>query len=512
MAFSLMRWIVLLFGGESDPDAVKKRTLKRMAGLLASNKYGKFYRMKTGEVDPGLAQFFLNIYKTVSPARTFMQNAAQSARLKELTVEHFLNQKQRDAFTGFSPDVIAERAQTTPHKELAQQIEAEFAELNSGFDDQQINLIENCYNLILLFIHFVNFDYTFLLKKFDNRFYEYSYNQQPRFLPVRGDLVVNLLKDFLEAADGIDLNKDWDTAMKVLRNYKGDMDVLNLKHWRSLLVQLRDIKHSGILEMIVRIIEKDPQWVSMPSLSNRQIVAAYLETIRLEIFENFDRVINAKRNALINEFAKAIFGDDADMNQLKFYTEWSGDIYIKKNFEGFVYARGLNYVYAFLTEGQTEIQGLFDLLLVRGQWASASLSFPLSEAIRMIMTFPERIRALDDSLSEEGVYGARLKASLMKLDRDKKQAKYIMSTLDTLNGEAEILIVDTHMNLSIMEKGFKEVLNDYRINSSVLILNWDELDSCSVPPLEGRIAALQDKLSKITQLLQLFVKPAGMDR
>jgi hypothetical protein len=504
MAFSFFEWITSLFTHWDDPARVKRRMLKRMSKILAANKYGKFFRLKTEDASPELAQFFFTVYKTIASAQAFLQNAAQSTQLKIATVYNFLNKRQQDILERISPESIELRAQETLPKDLARQLQDECNSLAADFDANLIHSINECYNQIMILIKFVNFDFYFLLKKFDSHLNERSFSSKPHFNPVRGQAVSDEIKDFLELTGGLEQDQNWAEAIQILRDSKG-VDVVNLKLWNNMLLLIRDVKRSGILELMIRFIDKDPRWGWEPRVSSEDIAAPYLEMIRRETFEHLDRVTTAKRDALIARYAKAVFGD-SDVNRLKNYTERSGEIYKKKNFAGFTFARGLNYLMVFLLDQKPEFQYFYELIFIRGQWVSPALSMPLSESIRLLTTFPDRINHLDESLSEFGMYGNKLKIALSRIEKEKSQVRLINTNLETLNGDAKQIISDAIFNISVLQDGFSEIIADYRKNPATVILNWGELESFSEGKLKDRITALHDRLVNMLQLLGLFVQ------
>ncbi|MDR1250325.1 MAG: DUF5312 domain-containing protein [Treponema sp.] len=503
MAFSFFDWLASLFiGDRTNPDRAKKRIIKRMTKALAANRYGKFFRSRSGEASPDLAQFFYGIYKVVAQAQALLQNAAQSTQLKICTVVTFLYPKQLDLLKQLSGESLENRAMETAGGLLARQAQGEFEEFSRGFDAGQTNAINECYNLILIFHKFVVYDYYFLLKKFDSQLTERSFSRKPVFNPLRGEIVVENLKDFLELTGSLDPNRDWDTPLRILKEFKGT-EAIDPKLWNKLLLRIRDVVQSGIFEMIIRFIEKNPDWTWEPHTPGGDIVGAYLETIRRETFERLDLIASSRRNALIDRHAAAVFGNDR-VNRLKYYTELGGEIYKRKNFSGFVYAKALNYLIVFLTDGKSEIQNLYELILIRGRWVSTALCLPLSESLRLIAVFPGRITEMDEMVSDQGIYGNKLKTAIMKVDREKSMTRSININLEAVNREAKQILNDAIFNLSVLSDGLKDILEDRRKAPGIIILNWDELESFSETDLEGRIAATLDKLNNMLELLRVL--------
>jgi hypothetical protein len=503
MAFSLFDWLASLFiGDRSNPDRAKKRSIKRMAKVLSANKYGRFFRTKSGEATPDLAQFFYGVYKAITPAQALLQNAAQSTQLKLCVIDTFLDAKQLSILDRLSAENIENRAQETEAGLLSRQIQSEFDEFARAFDPNRTNAINGSYSLILILQKFVAYDYYFLLKKFDPQLTERNFSRKPVFGSIRGEALVEELKDFLELTGALDPNRDWETPLKILKEFKGT-DVIAVKLWDKLLLQIRDVVHSGIFELMIRFIDKDPAWFWEAYATGENITDAYLEMTRREIFDRLELVTMSKWNALIDRHATAVFGN-VRVNRLKYYTDQGGEIYRKKNFPGFIHARALNYLTVFLTDGKPEIQGLYELILIRGQWVSAALGLPLSESLRLLAVFPERITEMDEMLSDRGLYGNKLKTAIMKVDREKSLARLLRINLDAVNNEAKQIINDAIFNLSVLDDGLKDILEDFRRESGIIILNWDELESFSEAGLEGRIAAARNKMTNMLELLRVM--------
>jgi hypothetical protein len=509
MVFAFFNWIAsLLAGVRNNPERARKQGLKRIARAIAANAYGKFFRVKSVEATPDLARFFYGIYKVITPAQELLWNVAQSTQLKLCVVENLLDPAQRDMLEKLSAQSLERRAEETEEGLLARQIRDEFDELERSFDTDRTNAINECYSLILGICQFVVYDFYFLLKKFDLQLIEHSFGREPVFSALRGEAVVEELKDFLELAGSLDPGRDWSVPLQVLKELKG-AEAVSLNDWNSMLFMIRAPVNSGIFEMIIRFVEKDPDWAWTPRTEQESILGFYLEMIREEIFDCLELVITAKRNILIERHARAVFGN-ARAERLNYYTEKGGEVYKTKNFPGFVYARGINYLMVFLTDERPEMQSLYELLLIRGQWVSMALSFPLSEALWLLTLFPDRITELDEMLSDWGFYGNRLKTAMMNLDRDKNVRRSIGMNLDMANGEARQIINDAVFNLSVLHDSLQELREDCRKTPGNIIRNWYELNLFSETILEKRIVVFWSKLTNMLELLRILIRTAGV--
>jgi hypothetical protein len=79
-------------------------------------------------------------------------------------------------------------------------------------------------------------------------------------------------------------------------------------------------------------------------------------------------------------------------------------------------------------------------------------------------------------------------------------------SLDSANGEAKQIISDAIFNLSVLEDGLKDLLEDYRKSPGAIVLNWDELDTFSETALEDRLAAMHNRLINMLELLRVLLQ------
>jgi hypothetical protein len=499
--------ILGLFGSGNDPEAAKKKRLLQIAKDLKQNKYGKLYRPKTGELDPAFAKCFYDIYKVVASAQVFLQNAAKSAALKQITMDAFLDKDLRALKENLSAEVIQEKAKTVPVKELSSAVKKALSGFSAAFDNTRINNIDNCYNTIVSLGNFVCFDYFFLLKKFDSGMTERSFNVTPKFNSVKASDLSETIKDFMEYSAAVEMDWDWKSALAVLKTYKEGMDVVNPDHWAKVIRLLKDLSRSRIFELIIQHTSGDPLWQSIPKPPNERMADTLLDAKKAEVEKAVDKIQHDKRSAQIEQLAKAIFGS-ADIVRLTNYTSKAGEIYYKKNFDGFTKTAGVNYLKAYLLDFfKKEIKELCDLILIRGQWSNIVTAQPMSDAYHEVIGLFDKISAFDETLSDKGEHGARLKQCMLKVDRDRGQGKYIRIILKTVNNNAQRMINSASTSFITIGRNFKSLLEDMQKKPAELIMNWKELESASEEPLAKRITDDYKRMYYFVQLLQFFTGP-----
>jgi hypothetical protein len=473
MAFGLFGRLFSFFRRDKK-DGRKRYLFKRFAKEFAGNYFTRFYKPKQQEVQPDMGKFFWDFYKILSHAQFFLQNAAKSVQLKQFTVEAFLDMKYLDARQRLNNDYVEEKARIMPITEVSHLLKEDLAILSGAFNGDLVSRIDACYNQILSIIHLVSFDYFFFLREFDSGLPERNFNVVPRFTPVRGALLVEEIKDFLEVSCSIELDSDWTLPLQILKVYKNGAEVLTADEWAKLLGSLRELRRSSILELMVRHISLDPQWEFKPRITREHIAAAYLEECRKEVDQALTGFLYSQKQNQVAALAGELFGG-SDIERLMYYTEKDSEVFVAKGLDGFTYARNLNYLKIFMVDFfQTDIQELCELFLVQGLWTSIEQSKELSNLFHTLIDNTNRLLVLEQSLAENGEIGSDLRIALVKSGRNRSQLQRVDHLLQKLNIEVWDLLSSTAEALLLLGKQFREILQSPGRENSVIV-NYREL-------------------------------------
>jgi hypothetical protein len=493
-----------IFSGLGDPENEKKKHLRAIAKDLSRARY-KFYRPKGQEALPGLAKFFYELYKVTAPAQVLLANAAASGALRSFVIESFLNADQRAISERLTEASILERAKATQLPVLQEEIKRDMTSLFVVFDGETSKQIDSAYNTLLGFINFINFDYYFLLKKFDSGLPERSFGYRPKFETINGEYVADDLQDFLEVFGPLDLESDWLRIFAALKEYR-KVDVVQPEVWSKLAPAAQEVKRSGVLDLIVRHLKKEPFWENKPRYPNERIVEPFLQKLKTQVETIIQRIVQERRNSKIDEIAKVIFGT-AVVLRLKHYTDKANVIFAKKMLGGFTQTAALNYLKAYLMDYfKKDIRELVDILIVRGQWSTNLQSQQLSDCYHAILEVSERILAFDEDLADENEIGTRIRQALAKSDRDKEAVKYLRGILKDVNDKATAMISRAAVNLIGIGRQLKALIDDLGKPRHELIINWKDVENQSPRPLKEWLVDTYKKIYYIVQLLQFYVK------
>ena len=496
--------IFSMFSGMGDPDAEKKKYLRIIAKELPRSRY-KFYKPKGQEALPGLPRFFHEIYRITAPAQVLLGGSATSGALRSFVIESMLTPDQRALSERLTEAHIVERAKTLPPAQVQEETKRNLTSFFAIFDGEKSKQIDDTYNKLLAFINFVNFDFYFLLKKFDSGLPERNFSYKPKFDPINGEYIADDLQDFLEVFGGLDLEADWEGIFGALREYR-KMDVVPADAWGKFLTAASDLRTSRVLEQIVQHLKDDPFWESKPRQANDRIVEPFLQKLKIQVETIIQRIIQERRNSKIDDIAKQVFGTTVVL-RMKNYTEKANVVFAKKMLGGYTQTQAMNYLKAYLMDFfKKDIRELVDLLIIRGQWTATLQSQQLSECYHEILDVSANMLVFDDELADEGDIGARMRSALAKADRDKEAIKYLRATLKETNDKATAMISRAAVNLIGVGRQLKSLIEDLAKPHHEILINWKDIEGQSARPFKPWIVDTYKKIYYIVQLLQYFVK------
>jgi hypothetical protein len=487
-----------------DPEAEKKKLLRGIAKDLSRSRY-KFYRPKGQEALPGLAKFFYEVYKIAAPAQLLLGNSASSGALRAFVIESYLTADQRELSERLTEAYITERAKTLSLAQVQEETKRDLTSFFVVFDGETSKQIDDAYNTLLALINFVDFDYYFLLKKFDSGLPERSFSYKPKFDPINGEYVADDLQDFHEVFAALDFETDWPRIFGALKEYK-KIDVVSVDAWTKFVSAASELRKSQVLDQIVRHLKDDPYWTGKPRVPSERIVEPFLQKLKTQIETIIQRIIQERRNSKIDEITRQIFGTTVVL-RMKNYTEKANVVFAKKMLGGYTQAQAMNYLKAYLMDYfKKDIRELVDLLIIRGQWTANLQSQQLSDCYHAILDISERILQFDEELADDGEIGSRIRMSLAKAERDKDALKYLRGALKDANEKATAMISRSAVNLIGIGRQLKTLIEDFTRPHHEILLNWKEVEGQSARPLKSWLVDTYKKIYYVVQLLQYFVK------
>lgn len=487
----------------SDPEKEKKRLLKEIAKTLKKHRL-KFYNPKGEEALPGMAKFFYEIYKIISSAQVLLENAESSGALRSIIIDAFMTDEQREIMEFLDEDAIRKRATQVEPKVLASELKDKLVGFFAVFTSDRVNRINSLYDLLIVFLSLVDFDYYFSLKKFDSGLPERDFVYNPKFDSIKGEYILEDIKDFLAVLPEPGDSK-WEELFDVLKSYKGT-EIIDRVQWKKILKGLEVVRRERIFILMIQHIDKDPQYNYSSVVTSNSIVDDYLNKIRTQTEIILQKILKERRSKKVDGLLMEVFGTTA-ISRMKNYTEKANLMFTKKMLGGFIHVSPANYLKAFLLDFfKRDIKTLMDLLLIRGKWATAISSQHLSDAFHSVMEVSSNLVVFDEELSDEGNKGLTFKTLTSKSDRDKNSITILRSQLKETNEEVLDMITVAAQNLITMGRSLKTVLEDKDKKDHEMIINWKEIESAAEFEVKDEIARVYKKIYHFVQLMQFFVK------
>jgi hypothetical protein len=335
MAEDLFGKVVSLFSGDNNSDSDTKALLRQITKDLSQNKFARFFRPRSEELDSSFAAYLYDIYKTLYPVQSFALDIGRVGRLKQITVESFMDRETLDILRKLRPEAIQERMKHTQPKEVSRQLKDELAALSAAFDSGRVNEMNRCYNLILTLMKLARFDFFTLLQRFDPHLPEGNVNYIPRFVPIKAEEILQELANFMSAISGLEPSEDWKNAMGVLKIARDGREIIPLNHLNIMLINIRELRLSGIIEAIGQITSKDPVWQVKPArLSDEHLAESWIREKSAEVQHVINAIMTEQWNTQAAALANAVFGTP-DVTRLQKYNRETNELYLKTGLDGF---------------------------------------------------------------------------------------------------------------------------------------------------------------------------------
>ncbi len=494
--------IDLLFGNK-DPDKEKKRLLKDIRKEL--KKHGKYFKLRGDSILPAMAKLFHEIYQVVGPAQVFLENINKSGVIKKAFIVSFMNEKQLALLDNLSEESLRKRGEAMDIKELVPIVKEELVQLFSLFDMNLVKTINSLYTNLLHFQDFINYDYYFLLRKFDSMMPEREFQYIAKFEEISGEYILEDLKDFNILLPMLDETVEWESIFNILKTYR-NMDIISLAGWKKVLQRKKELLKSGVLDLMIKLLDEDPYYTVKINKNMEEIVEPYLNEVRVKAEQTMKGIINEKKARKIDSLLLAVF-NKTDIFRTKFYTEKANLTFQKKVMGGFIYVEPINCLKAYYLDFfKTHTRKVIDLLLIQGKWSTNLLSQQFSESFHELLALSDELLAFDESLSDDGSNGVRIKKSVRTADRDTLAMNALITALEDVNNHARDILNRSANGLITIGKNLKNALNDHKRNSGELLVNWRELESYADFEIEQELSKHYKQIYYLIQLLQGYVK------
>ncbi len=492
------------FSGGNDLDREKRRRLKTLRKAL--RKSGRFFKVNGNLVQPGLAQWFYEIYRVAGPLAVLLDKYGDSDVLKSVIISHYLPEHLKNTAEGLKPDQIKQRSAQLPGiKVLVAQVSGELKQLRGALDGGTVRQINKTYSNLQTLRQFAGFDYYYLLRKFDSKMPEGDFLYRPHFEAVEGASVRESIMDFLEVFYGLDGQADWNLLFEILKNYR-DLDVVSRKAWNKIMAARRDMLKTATLDLIVRYLLGDPSWSPRLKKEKHEIVSDYYNGVKSGAENAVNEIIREQKNRKSGLLAAKLFGT-AQVNRTQNYTERDNATFHKKNLSGYTFVEPINFLKAyFLDFYKSRVRTLADLFIIQGQWSVDEHSREFSDIYHQLLALSDELLALDERLSDDGPEGKKVMQLLRQSVRDRSALINLKIILQNVNNNARNIIVSSAELLDQLKGIIQQLMEEYQSGRADLVVNWKEIESWAETPLQKQMSDAAARMALMVQLLRLSLK------
>ncbi len=499
------RFLSLILSSNTTPEAVTKKKLKEIAKSISKTRYGKWYKASSNEIKPLMADFFYSVYKVIGPSKAVLMNANASKVLKSVTVECFLTDSQLQLVQNLTDKAIEERSAEADVDSFVEQVRKELNSFLAEISGGQIQKADLIYEYMDAFINFVLFDFYFFLKKFDATMVENNFTYNAHFQSIKGEYVLDALKDFATVLYALPEEADWKSVFSVLEKYKS-LKLVNEAQWKKVFGTLQDIKRTRFLELLICHISSDPFYRIQTVPFSEKISDNYISNIKKIANGALDKLIQKKKSGQVAVLVKKVFGD-AVGSGMKNYAPFANEAFKKRGVDGFIHAETMNYLKAFLIDYvKTDIRELSDLLLVRGNWGTQSITQDYSNSYHAIMQLSTKVVEFDEQFKPGSDVAVKFKTLLSRMEREKDAGKQLQKLLDSANDAAFKIISMTVKHIVVIGNNFKDVIADHEKTTSDLIHNWKEIEKYSEKPIEPWLKEAYKRIYDFIMLMKVMAK------
>jgi len=498
--------IIELITGINDEDRKKNKKLKEVNKDLLQSKY-KFYNFKKDQILPAFPAYIFEVYKNCLILKRFFDIKVHSGTIKQILFESIITNKQKELKIKLEKENVEELIRTTNDvKKAFEEIKANLSNFIKSFNPDSIKTINFTYNQIVDLSNITNFDWYFLLRKFDSSLMEANFNYKPNYEILEGKYIYEELVSLNDYIQSIDLNTDWKTVGEYLKGVSDDQGLGNIL--KKLISMLKSIKKDDYLTKMIILISKDPDFSPKQFSSKYKIVQDYIQSYQMEVQNNVQNYVKEIAKEKINKLLLEIFRSTVII-RLKNYSQKLNDILLAKNFaSGFKYVEPLNYMKAFLLDiCKGEIKPRIDYLIIKGTWDTNTHSSEYSSMLLEFNKLSDKIIDLDNRCGEDDLYGKEIKRLSGLLKHDPKSRIMLKKALTKIDYDVAQIIFEGINLFKEAGNSIKILLEDYNSKIPSMLINFHKIKWDFSTDIKTELSEIfYKKLFNIIVLLKSFVK------
>lgn len=508
---NLFEKIVEIITGVGSEERIKQKKLKAISKDLSSLKY-KFYNYKKDIILPQFGEYIYEIYRISQNFTKYFDVKNHNVTIKQFLFDFILPKKQLEIKQKLEKDKIEQLIKDSKDTKTAiEQIKQYLNDFVKSFDSETVKGINNTYNQIVDLSNFTNFDWFFLIHKFDSAISEGNFNYKPNFELLEGKYILDELVAINDYLHSLNLNMDWKSVFEYLKAISGDNSIVELL--KKLLQIIKVLKRDDYLLKMIKLISKEPNFTPKEFVSKAKIVQDYIRDYQLEIQGIVQICIKEMNREKINKLLMEIFRSTVIV-RLKNYSQKINDFLLNKGVNSSLkYVDPLNYLKAFLLDiCKGEIKPRIDYLIIKGTWHSNSQSSEYSTLLEHFNALSDRLIEFDNKCAEDDTYGRELRKLSGVLKHDPKSRVTVKKILARIDNDAVRMILDGIELFTQSAGKIKVLIEDYNQKAPKIIIDFHKIKWDFSQDINKDMVEIYKKLFNMVNLLRNFAKESDVEK
>lgn len=494
--FSFLDYLKYNIFNIRTPELVEKARMKEYADKINRQKY-VFLDLKNKTFTPELANYVFGIYKVIGPILQSMKEEfiiRDGKKFANYLIVSEFDDAQIELLNSFEEEYILDQIKKTNNiNAVFNKVKNNLVELKNSIlesDSDKFKDLNTTFNLLKDFASLSSFDFYLFLKTFCPTLPENTYEVKPTFRAVANLQLVDDLIKLDEALQNIIIKKDFKMGINRFCEYCGKQEISD-KNINILVNNIKYLKTPDLLSDIIIFLLKDFKYQCKVSVSNVNIVVAYVTDITNTLKNTFDSLVNSIKNSKISSLRNKVF-QGREILRLVNISDDKNEALIKYDILAFDCIEPIQDIKTFAIEiFEREYREPLNELFLNAEFESKGRSSEALDAFYVLNDVREKIIKFDNKLGADTDTSRKFRLYMASKQKAAANRGILETIVKQINDEGKEIIIDAYNAVLDISTIVKNIVDDCRNNTKNEILNKGKIQSLMQFNLE-----LGDKLQQ----------------
>lgn len=495
-----------------NPEQTERRRRLRSLNDELRKIRPPYYRRSSAQILPPFAVSVLKLALVLRPLREVFDKTILNPdpklakRYRDYLVTARLPEELQNLHSSMSYSSLKKRVfdSADPEGEL-ETISNDITKILYGLNTPEFHAFDKSYNVLVRLINLCQHDFLPMLRLFDPALKSLDSADSAIFQPVPGEQMLQELLDFYFVLAGFDYSEGVeDNVGLLLERLSRERAEETKARLKKVLLRLQNLISgslgSGTVLIMLRLIQKDPQFVPQSIHEESPFLEAYKNRLQINYQRSKERIAQQLRELAVEEDLKRLF-PEGQPEQIEGYREDIEQALQEREFDSFFHIRPLHILKNYIRiHFYRELKEPLKRLIVEGKFENKIFQNMFTNTYFQCEGIEGKITQFEEELQDSGAQSIRkLPKYLDLLDKGKAVQNMVATIIDRVEKESKNLVeegANCFYNLCVI---LLEILNDAKLKTPVQVSN--------IKSLSGRKS--QEYLARITlgyNNLYLFAK------